>query len=144
MFTPTPPPDPSPPPPMLAVDPAKAVTLLSVRRRILSFALSRGLVAALVVGGPLGLLAGVFLPDGVVPFRATRFDFGDPGFGMSTRETMLGAWPIVTTLALTPFMITVFAFAYGVQLVMASIERSSRRTARMLKRSLERRFDSHL
>lgn len=149
MFTPVPPqgvPSGSPKPES-AVESA-APLRESVAHRVLSFGFRRGALAGLALGGILGLCAGLFLPDGVMPFNSQRLHqdrlFFDDLAGVFDRFTMVQTWVIVTIVAVTPLMIGLFSFAKAVEVVVESMARSARRTERTMQRALQQRFDTHL
>lgn len=136
MFNPIPPQDPRPP--RLQTEDLPAIEkseFATTRGRIIVFAVKRGILLALIFGVPLGFLMGVAGAPRRIPRFGDEFaDFGGTVF----------FWIIATVAAFTPFMVLLCALAMSAEVAVRSITRSSRRTAHILKKCLERRFDSHL
>jgi hypothetical protein len=159
MFNPVPPQGQQPPdfePVPIDLEIAEPPTSRSVspRFQILAFAVTRGLLVAVLLGGFLGLVAGAILPEGVLPFYSpVRRQHVDEMVLVrgpievleeADRSAMLRTWPIVTILALLPFTVLIFTVAASVQVLAHTIRHASLRNERAVKRSLEQRFDSHL
>jgi len=135
VFNPTPPKDPASPRPEPLKTNAEKPFLSRKCRRILGFAFKRGLLLAVILGGPLGLMLGWFANTRVPAFLDDPFaGHGDPVL----------FWTIATIAVFFPCMMAVCAIAIAVEEITDSMARSSRRTVKAIKKGLERRFDSHL
>jgi hypothetical protein len=137
MFNPVPPREPQPQrsDEVAADADANEIVFPGKSRRVLSFAIKRGLILAFGFGVPLGLLIGLAAPSREAFFLEDRFRA--PG-------SAILFWTFATVAAFIPCMIIVCAIAMSVEEIARSIAQSSRRTARTVKKCLQRRFDSHL
>ena len=135
MFNPIPPQDPVPPQVELVERGPDDSFLAGDCRRILGFALKRGIILALIFGFPLGLVIGLTAPSPSGVFMPNQF--------IEARSS-IPFWIIATIAGFMPIMIFVCAIAMSADVLAQGMARSSRRTARMVKKCLQRRFDSHL
>jgi len=135
MFNPVPPREPQPQRSDEVDADANEIVFPSKSRRVLSFAIKRGLILALGFGVPLGLLIGLAAPSRDAFFLEDHFRA--PG-------SAILFWTFATVAAFIPCMIILCAIAMSVEEIARSIAQSSRRTARTVKKCLQRRFDSHL